>query len=118
MAKLGLKKLPASSILEVVVALVVILLVLSLSLTIYSNVMRQSLSARKLQAQFRLQEALVQLKHDRSLDLPVQDGLVIEKTLAPYENNSRLTLVYLKAYDDTHRLLAETRQIIILTDEK
>lgn len=106
-------KLPASSILEVVVSMVIIVMVMGISLMIYSNVVRQSLSARQLKAQFLLQQAMLKADAGSLKETEVVDQWQITQEIKPYEFGVRLVSVHLSAYDDSHNLIAETNKVII-----
>jgi type II secretory pathway pseudopilin PulG len=115
MATVGITKyrLAASSILEVVVSMVIIVMVLGISLMIYSNVVRQSLSARQLKAQFLLQQALLKIDNSSLEQIDAVDQWQIIREVKPYEADTHLILVHLTAYDEGHNLIAEIRKVMI-----
>jgi Tfp pilus assembly protein PilV len=116
MAAIGFKgkqRIAASSILEVVVSMVIIVMVLGISLMIYSNVVRQSLSARQLKAQFLLQQTLLKVDNGSLEQTEVVDQWQINREIKPYEADTRLILVHLTAYDEQHNLIAEIRKVMI-----
>lgn len=113
--KISKHALPASSILEVVVSMVVIVMVIGIAMMIYTNVMRLSLSERQLRAQVVLQEAILEAefpKNSQSMD-PTSEGWTVEKTQAPYEGGDQLWQIHLTVYDDQHQKISETDKIII-----
>ncbi|WP_158829369.1 PulJ/GspJ family protein [Mucilaginibacter lacusdianchii] len=113
-------KVAASTILEVVVAMVVILAVLGISMMIYANVMRLSLSGQKLRAQFVLAQAMTQLEAGAEIGNTedTADGWQMEKAIVPYEGSGNLLRVHLTLYDRNHEKLAEAYKIIIRHDPK
>lgn len=111
-------KVAGSSILEVVIAMVIIVMVLGISLTIYSNVMRQSLSQAKLHAQLAVQQALLQARQGRQMTASPDTAVTIEQEETPYTGGGRLFSIHVKAFNQNHELLAEGRTIIIKAYEK
>ncbi len=112
------QQVPGSSILEVVISMVIIVMVLGLSLTIYSNVMRQSLPQAKLHAQLAVQQALLQARHQEQVATAPDTAITIEQEEKLYEEGSRLRSIHVKAFNHDHELLAEGSTIIIKADEK
>jgi len=106
-------RLAASSILEVVVSMVIIVMVLGISLMIYSNVVRQSLSTRQLKAQFLLQQGLLKIDNGSFEQTDVIDQWQITRDIIPYKADTRLILVHVTAYDEGHNLIAEIRKVMI-----
>lgn len=107
------QKVTASSILEVVVSMVIIVMVLGISLMIYSNVARQSLSAKQLNAQFLLQQAVLKAEKGMLKETELIEQWQITKDTKRYEAGTRLVEIYIKVYDDNHNMIAETRKVII-----
>jgi type II secretory pathway pseudopilin PulG len=110
-------RVAGSSILEVVIAMVIIIMVLGVSLTIYSNVMRQSLSQAKLHAQLAVQQSFQQAREGKQILAIPDTAIMIEQEETPYEEGSRLLNIHVKAFNRDHELLAEGRTIIIKADE-
>ncbi|MBS7562777.1 hypothetical protein KHS38_00025 [Mucilaginibacter sp. Bleaf8] len=119
-SKIRSVKLTASSILEVVVSMVVIVMVLGIAMMIYTNVMRLSLSERRLRAQVRLQQAMLELEHPLSYGAKEDNNedWTIEKDILPYEGNARLQEVHLVLYDERHEKISEIRKIVINNEDK
>jgi Tfp pilus assembly protein PilV len=111
-------RLIASSILEVVVSMVIIVMVLGISLMIYTNVMRQSLSARKLKAQFVLQEAMIGAEAETIDKTQIIEGWEVRQDTYPYEAESDLIVMHLTAFDEDHNQIAEIRKVILLEDHE
>ena len=93
--------------------MVIIVMVLGISLMIYSNVVRQSLSARQLKAQFLLQQAMLKAEIGTLEETQVIDEWQITQDIKAYETGTRLMSVHLSAYDDNHTLIAEAFKIIV-----
>jgi Tfp pilus assembly protein PilE len=109
------KKVRASTILEVVIAMVVIILVFGIAMMIYTNVMRMSLSVKKLKAQAILQETLLiaeQNTKNSNQTLTVGDFRV-EEEVKTYQNDNHLSEIHLTAYDANQQKIAELQKVII-----
>jgi len=107
-------RIKASTLVEVVVAMVVILVVFGIAMMIYTNVLRLSLSAKKIRAQALLQETLLKAEHTagNTTQSFTLDDFRIEQEAAPY-NNSNLTEIHLTAYDQNQQKVAELQKVIV-----
>ena len=56
-------KLKASTIMEVLIAMITIIVVFGIAMAVYSNILRSSLSVKKIQAQSVLAETLLNKEH-------------------------------------------------------
>jgi len=105
----------ASTILEVIISMIIIVFVFGIAMMIFTNVSRLSLSAKKIRAQAILQEAL--LKAEQSTGNMNQsfkvDDFSIEQDITPYNGESNLTAVHLTAYDQNRQKIAELQKVII-----
>ena len=113
-SKLG-GRVQASSILEVIVSMVVIVIVFGIAMMIYTNVLRMSLSVKKLRAQTILEAEL--LKAERSTDSLASsvtiDDFRISEDLKPYPENADLSLIHLTAFDQNQQKIAEVQKVIL-----
>jgi type II secretory pathway component PulJ len=107
-------KLPGSTILEVVVAMVILILVFGTAMMIFTNVTRLSLSVKKLRAQAILQEILLQAGHtETNSDQLAREGeFRIEQEIKPFENEPALDQMIITAYDENQQQIAQVQQII------
>jgi len=107
-------KVKASTILEVVVSMVIIILVFGIAMMIYSNVLRLSLSVKKIKAQAILQEIL--LKEEQAKEHSTQsitvDDLRIEQEVKSYNEDSHLTEIHLTAYDTNNQKITELQKVM------
>lgn len=105
----------ASTVLEVVVSMVIIVLVFGIAMMIYGNVTRMSLSGQKIRAQAVLAQVMKQLRVAEPAEgnNSVIAGFTVERSVKPYPENNKLLEVKLKAYDDNHQLLATLDQLIL-----
>jgi Tfp pilus assembly protein PilE len=112
-------RVEASTILEVIISMVVILVVFTIAMMISTNVVRSSLSVKKIKAQALLQETLAraeQNKENNSQIFTVDDFKIEEKTEA-YDNNPALTEIDLVAFDTNQDTVAKLQKVIINQNE-
>jgi Tfp pilus assembly protein PilE len=108
------ERLPASSILEVIVSMVIIVIVFGIAMMIYTNVLRLSLSAKKLKAQALLQETMLKAEHNTeniTQSITIND-FRIEQEVKPYPDNAGLTEIHLTAFDANQQKIAELQKVI------
>lgn len=107
-------KLDASTIMEVVVSMVIIVIVFGIAMMIYTNVLRVSVSAKKLRAQSLLREALFNAERDTANTSQTfnVDDFRIEQEIKPYEQNKNLIDIHLTAYDQNQQKTAELEKVI------
>jgi len=107
--------LKASTLLEVVVSMVLIVVVFTIALTIYTNVLKLSLSARKLRARAVLSE--LALRADSGSTANSQSikewGLRVEQQVSGYQGKAGLQQVSLTAYEEGGQALDSVKKIRI-----
>ena len=108
----------ASTILEVVISMVIIVIVFGIAMMIFTNVLRLSLSVKKLKAQALLNELVLKAEHgaDAVQSVTIND-FNIEQEVKPYDNNTSLMEIHLTAFDGNKQKVAELRQVIINSHE-
>jgi Tfp pilus assembly protein PilE len=108
-------RVKASTILEVIISMIIIVIVFGIAMMIYTNVLRLSLSTKKLRAQALLQETM--LKAEQTTANTTQslttDDLRIEQEVSAYNKESNLTLIHLTAYDQNQQKIAELQKVIV-----
>jgi Tfp pilus assembly protein PilE len=109
------KRVKGSTLLEVVVSMVIIILVFGIAMMIYANITRSALSAKKIRAQAIMQQALLHLEEsDQKGNANFKVGdITIQQIVNSYKDDPDLTEVSLTVYDDNHTEILETHQIII-----
>jgi Tfp pilus assembly protein PilE len=110
-------RVKASSILEVIVSMVIIVIVFGIAMMIYTNVLRLSLSAKKLKAQALLQETMLKAEHsseNTSQSVTIAD-FRIEQEVKPYPDVAGLTEIHLTAFDANQQKIAELQKVINTT---
>ena len=106
-------KVEASTILEVVISMVVILAVFTMAMMIYTNVMRSSLSVKKIKAQALLHAAMAKAEHNKNNQIFTADDFKIEQKIGPYDNEPALTEIDLTAFDLNLDTIAKLKKVII-----
>jgi Tfp pilus assembly protein PilE len=105
----------ASTIMEVIVSMVIIVIVFGIAMMIFTNVLRVSLSAKKIRAQALLQETLLNAERNpgNTTETFTIDDFRIEQVDAPYQQNSSLTAIHLTAFDQNQQKVADLQKVII-----
>lgn len=112
--KMKLKlKLNASSLLEVLVSMIIIVLVFSIAMGIHSNILRASLPVKKYRAHAVLQEVLTNLRiSEDGKQSFVAGGFRINGEITTDDKNSALKLVQLSIYDESNKEMDTVRKVI------
>jgi hypothetical protein len=111
----GRHKLPASTILEVIIAMVIMVVVFGIAMMIYTNILRFSLSAKKIRAEAALQDILLQAEQSGIIPSePIRAGsFSITADSKPVDEEPDLISLHLTAYDDNQENVAEVQEIMI-----
>jgi Tfp pilus assembly protein PilE len=108
-------KANASTLLEVVIAMVIIILVFGMAMMIYANVLRLSLSAKKIKAQAVLQD--IALKAEQTGQYATGsltiDDFRIEQEIKPFNNDTLLNEIHLTAYDLNQQPITELQKVLL-----
>ncbi|MBC7913520.1 MAG: hypothetical protein H7Y07_05285 [Pyrinomonadaceae bacterium] len=107
-------RLSASTLIEVVVSMVIIVIVFSIAMGIYTNVLRLSLSVQKYQAQATLHQLLNQLEKSPQImnqSYSIND-LRINKEITLYNNQQNLKEIHLIAFNQNQEKVAEIRKVV------
>lgn len=99
MAKLISNKVNASTLLEVIVAMVVIMIVFIIATGIYTNVIKSSPSVKQQQARALAIGVIQQSKldHDWTESIAQVDSITLQKEVAPYGEYADLILIKVTA---------------------
>jgi Tfp pilus assembly protein PilE len=112
-------KVKASTILEVLISMVIIVVVFGIAMMIYANVTQSSLSVKKIKAEAVLGEYLQNA--EKSTGNATQsftvDSLNIEQTIKSYNTEKHLVEIDLVAYDANQQKVAELHKVIINSNE-
>jgi len=107
-------RVSASTLMEVIVSMVIIVVVFGIAMTIFTNVMRSSLSAKKIKAQVILNETLLKsenMPNNINQSFTVGD-FRIEQEVKPFNGDNNLTDIHLTAYDQNQQKVAELEKVI------
>ncbi|MHB8208035.1 hypothetical protein [Mucilaginibacter sp.] len=112
-------KIAASSIIEVLISMVVIMVVFGITMMIYANIIQSSLSVKKIRAQAILNQTLQADESSASnISTTFTAGdLSIEQTVKSYNNEPNLTEIDLAAYDAGGKELITLHKVIINKNE-
>jgi Tfp pilus assembly protein PilV len=108
------RQLRASSILEVIIAMVLIVVIFSIAMEISANVQRLLLSAKQIHAQAVLKEALFKAEQvpDIAKQTLTMDGFNVTQEITVYNNSDVLHQITLVAYDANQEKIAELKQVV------
>ena len=108
-------KVKASTIVDVIVSMVIIVVVFGIAMIIYANVTRMSLSSQKIKAQAILQKELISTEQTKTFSNKSIDtaDLRIEQEVVPFNNDTLLSVIHLTAYDLNQNEVTELKKLII-----
>lgn len=108
--------LPASSILEVVVALVLVMIIFGISMTLLANVSRSGVSLQQFKGTLLLNELYTSTKDGKTFyDEEINEGgNVIHKKVSKYNKMPHLMLLELEIVNPEGRQLAQRKDLILL----
>jgi Tfp pilus assembly protein PilE len=108
-------KLQASTILEVVIAMVIIMVVFGIAMMIFSNVMLESLSVKKIHAEAMLNETMLQDEHTGGLTNQTFTigNFRVDQEIKGYNDDKNLLEIDLTVYDANQQKITELKKIII-----
>lgn len=111
-------KLKGSTLVETLVAMIIVMLAFGIGLLIYLNVIQSSGAQQKLNAQLQMNKIAIETK-DKNLFVDEEDTtgtMKIIKTIQPYSAGSdKLKLLKIEAFDGNGKKLAEREELIIHT---
>ena len=112
-------RVKGSTILEVIISMIIIIVVFGIAMMIFINVNRLSLSIKKLKAQAILQHTLLQAEqaNDHTDQTITVDDLTIKQEITPFENESGLSVITLTAFDPNHEQVARLKKVIASHEE-
>lgn len=107
--------LPAATLIEVVIAMVIIVVIFGMAMMIFANISGQALSAKKIRAAATLQGILVNIEQSQKLpEAPFnQDGIRIVPEIKPVDNEPDLSELHLTAFDENQQEITNVQEIMI-----
>ena len=107
-------KIEGSTLLEVIISMIVIMIIFGITLTIFTKVIYSTTSASEIRAKCILRDLLE--KQEEAKDVSSQSittiDFTIEETATIYNNQGDLVLVRLAAFDQNNKQVAELLKII------
>jgi len=119
-SKVGKGRVEAATILEVVVALVILVIISGIALTVFGNVVRSSISVKKIKAEAALQDLLVQTESESDYTrLSVTSGdLKLIREIKPFEPDPAVSVLQLSALDANGLEVATLKKLVIDEQEQ
>lgn len=113
MAKLKKGRVKASTLLEVIIAMVIILVVFSLSMGIYTHVISSTPSVKQQQVKIAAGSFIQQSinAHNWSDEQLTQDSIEMVKTVLPYEKYTDLLQITVTVYEQ-EKPIHQSRRIV------
>ena len=110
------KTLPASTLFETLISMIIIMMCFGISLTIYLNVSASNNSMQKLKAQLLLNSLALEAKEKNNFveEYIETESLIIEKTIRPYPQTEKLGVLTYIAKDKNEKLLAKHSELVIV----
>ncbi|HWZ34688.1 MAG TPA: hypothetical protein VNW51_00935 [Mucilaginibacter sp.] len=108
-------RVPASSVIEVVISMIIILIVFTTAMMMVANVMRTSLSSKKIQATSLLKDLMITAEQNQAIEsttLTLGD-FQIKQDAKSYQGDPGLNDIHLIAYDNNHQQVAALEKVII-----
>ena len=107
-------KVKAATILETVIAMVIILIVFLVAGTIFLNISKSGVTEKSIRAYESINNYYSQLKIE---EIPYQDkeeinGFLINTDIENYNDKPGLALVHCWVYDTDNKIIAEQKRII------
>jgi Tfp pilus assembly protein PilV len=104
-----------STLVEVLIAMILIIVVFGIAMMIFTNVTSSSLSVKKIRAAAVLHDAM--LSAEQSKDPITQtitvDDIAIGEEVKPYNGNPALLYMHFTAYDNNQQKVAELEKVIL-----
>lgn len=113
------RKLPASSIVESITAMLIILISFGAGMSIYLNVMSNERLLSKTKTNVLLSNLLEKsIQQHQYIDEVIQvEGLIVEKKIKPHPGYPQHHQLVLQAFDRDNYLIHEVREVIYLPEE-
>jgi hypothetical protein len=116
MYRLLIRKLKAATLLEPVVAMVIVMLCFAGATTLYVKVLNSDKGRLRLHATILLQQVANDARStNKYIDEDIEsESISVKKRLAKYKGNEKLQLFSLKAFDKNSNLLSEYNELILV----
>jgi hypothetical protein len=113
-------KVPASTLIEVTTAMVIISMIFTVAITVYLNVQKASFSSQKLSSLILLDRISAQLKKSGTADSKQFeiDEFVVVQAIEQHPSFIDLTMVNLEIRSGAGKLLAQKKWVMYVPNEK
>jgi len=110
----------SATIIEVILALVIIMLTMGIALMIYLNITNSKYTMQKFNAHLLINDISINIiKNKKYLDEVIEKKeLVINKSIIPYKGIPNLSVLHLAVLDKHKKKLAERKELIVTSDAK
>lgn len=108
-------RVQASTILEVIISMVIILVVFGIAMMISANIFRSSLSVKKIKARALLNELLIKAENNKenTSQTFTLDSFRIEQEIKISETNKNLIEIHLTAFDENQEKVDDVQKLIL-----
>lgn len=108
------KKLKATTLIEVLVAMIIILLSFGTGMMIYNNILNSDNGYEKMKSRLILNEIAIETKKEKTFfdEIKEEETFTIHKSIEQYKDKKNLSLLHLKAFNKQGRLIAEKKELI------
>lgn len=113
-------KLKASTIIEVITAMVIILTCLGIAMTIFTNMSRDVNDELKILAEIRVHTFAAETKKNNDYTDVTQDfdNIRIQRSILLYPKKSRLKILFIKAFTPDGKKITDYKEIISIDQIK
>ncbi|QKJ31051.1 hypothetical protein HQ865_15245 [Mucilaginibacter mali] len=110
------KRVQASSLLEVIVAMLIIVVIFGIALGIFANITRSSVSVKQLKARAILNDICTRCEDSTAVESKIfyVDHWKVEQEIKIYEAEPALNELDLAIYDENMVKITELKKLIIL----
>lgn len=108
-------KLKASTLVEVIVALVIISTIITIALMTFLNLMRSGDLKRRTEAALHADQLAQVAKHNQQYinETVTHDHIVYQLSFTPYDRSNRLLLMEITALDQKEKVVYNLKEVII-----
>ena len=111
-----LKKVKSSSLLETIIAMVIIMVVFGISIMIYVNITSSTFSTQKIKTDLLLKQlAITTLEKKSYFDETIEYEIItIDKQVQKYNDTDDVLLMTLTAYNKQQDTIAQRKQLLLV----
>ncbi len=112
-------RLKATTLIESMVAMILIVVSFGIGMMIYFNVLNGTRLQQKMQAELLLNTVLENTKKTSSFveEAIELNGLIVTKETSPYRSYDNVRLLHLKAYDQKSNFIIDLKEVVYISDK-